>query len=90
MGSDALGWYDRTQHLSCITQILTCPRDAAATGSGEISEKSTSIGNPSSCSIVLNATSVENGVIRSCNKESSSRYVGGITSYKKNVEKHVG
>lgn len=43
--------------------MRTCPRDAAATGSGDISEKSSSIGNPSSCSIVLKATSEENGVI---------------------------
>lgn len=64
-------------------QIMTCPRDAAATGSGEISENSSSIDNPSSCSIVLKAMSVENGVIRSCNSESSSKYDGGIKSYKK-------
>ena len=41
----------------------TCPRDAAATGSGEISEKSSTKDNPSSCSIILKATSVENGLI---------------------------
>lgn len=63
----------------------TCPSDAAATGSGEISEKSASIGNPSSCSIVLKATSVENGAIRSCKSESSSKYEGGIKSCRKKV-----
>lgn len=62
----------------------TCPRDAAATGSGEISEKSSTKDKPSSCSIILNATSEENGLIRSCSNESSSRYDGGIKSYKKN------
>lgn len=64
-------------------EIQTCPRDAAATGSGDISEKSSSIVNPSSCSIVLKATLEENGVIRSCSSESSSRYDGGIKSYNK-------
>lgn len=68
-------------------QIQTCPRDAAATGSGEISEKSSSIGKPSSCSIVLKATLVENGLIRSCNSESSSKYEGGIKSYENNILK---
>lgn len=62
--------------------IWTCPRDAAATGSGEISEKSSTKDKPSSCSIMLKATSVENGLIRSCSSESSSRYDGGIKSYK--------
>lgn len=60
----------------------TWPRDAAATGSAEISEKSISIGTPSSSSIILKATSVEKGAIRSCKRDSSSRYVGGIISYK--------
>lgn len=64
-------------------QPQTCPRDAAAVGSGEISEKIMSIGNPSSCSIVFKATSVENGAILSCNSDSSSRYDGGIKSYSK-------
>lgn len=44
-------------------QIHTCPREAAAIGSGEISEKMSSKGKPSSFSIVLKATSVENGLI---------------------------
>lgn len=61
----------------------TCPRDAAAIGWGEISEKSSSIAKPSSTSIVLKAISLENGDIRSCNSESSSKYDGGIKSYKK-------
>lgn len=64
----------------------TCPRDAAAIGSGEISEKIMSIGKPSSCSIVLRATSVEKGDIRSCNSESSSKYEGGIKSYRVYLE----
>lgn len=65
-----------------INGEMTWPRDAAATGCGEISEKIWSSGDPSSFSIVLNATSVENGEIRSCNNESSLRYDGGIRSYK--------
>lgn len=56
-----------------INPTFTWPSDAAATGCGEISEKIASIGIPSSCSIVLKATSLENGVIRSCNSESSSK-----------------
>lgn len=60
----------------------TCPRDAAAIGSGDISEKSMSIGIPSSFSIMSNATLVEKGAMRSCNSESSSKYDGGITSYR--------
>lgn len=62
--------------------MKTCPSDAAATGSGEISENSASIGNPSSRSIISNASAVENGVIRSCKSESSSKYEGGIKSCK--------
>lgn len=39
--------------------------------------------------MVLKATSLENGVIRSCKSESWSRYEGGIRSYKKEFCKHA-
>lgn len=68
--------------------IHTCPSDAAATGSGEISEKIASIGKFSSFSIVSKATSEENGAILSCSKESSAKYEGGTKSWKEHVSRN--
>ena len=45
--------------------VLTCPSDAAATGSGESSENTSAIGRFSSSSITVRATGVGNDGSRS-------------------------
>jgi hypothetical protein len=47
-----------------MVKSRTCPSDASATGCGDISEKIMSSGFPSSFSIMLKASSVENGAMR--------------------------
>ena len=54
-----------------ICRHVTCPKEAAATGSGEMYEKSDTIGCPVSASITAIASELENGGIWSCSFSSS-------------------
>ncbi len=54
----------------------TCPRLAAATGSGDSAEKTAPTGCPSSCSMSAYATALENGASRSCSSPSTCNTPG--------------
>jgi hypothetical protein len=68
------------QRFLLCSPLYTCPRDAAATGSGEISWKRDSKGAPSWASMARRAWRVGKGGIWSCSLASSAQISGGSTS----------